>query len=221
MVNEKKLNLACGNNRIEGYYGIDIKKTETVDHVMDLELFPWDIESESAEEILCSHYVEHTPMETLSKRLLRLIAENDDYISLRTKVAEIDLNEPSDGLIMFMNEVYRILKSEIIDPDGTVHGGRIKIIAPYYNSIRCWQDPTHRRAISDATFLYFNKGWREANRLDHYGIVADFDFTYGYDINGVWASKHEEARNHGILHYTNVVNDIHVTMTKRPPTLKQ
>lgn len=215
MVNEKKLNLACGQNKIEGFFGIDVKMTEGVDYPMDLEVFPWDIESESAEEIICSHYIEHTPMETLAKRLLRLIAKNNDYGNLRREVMEIDLDAPSDGLIMFMDEVYRILKTEVTDPDGSVHGGRIKIIAPYYNSIRCWQDPTHRRAISDATFLYFNKGWRDANKLDHYGIKCDFDFVSGYDINGQWASKHEEARNYGIVHYTNVINDIHVTMTKR------
>jgi len=205
MINELKLNLACGKSKIDGYFGIDLKMTEGVDYVMDLELYPWDIESESAEDIVCSHYVEHTPTDTLAKRLLKLIAENNDYEHLQQKVAEIDINSPSDGLILFMDEVYRILKP----------GGKIKIIAPYYASIRCWQDPTHRRAISDATFLYFNKGWREANRLDHYGIKSDFDFVYGYDINGQWGSKHEDARNYGISHYINVVNDIHITLTKR------
>lgn len=170
MVNELKLNLACGQIRMEGYFGIDIAKTEAADAVMNLESFPWDIESESAEDIWCSHYVEHT-----------------------------------SDLISFMDEVYRILKP----------GGTIKIIAPYYTSMRCWQDPTHKRAISEATFLYFNKNWRDVNKLDHYGIKSDFDFTYGYDMNGDWASKHDEARNYAITHYWNVVNDIHVVLTKR------
>ena len=205
MINELKLNLACGKNKIEGYFGIDVVETDNVDAVMDLELFPWDIESESAEEIVCSHYVEHTPMETFGKRIARAIIQSDDFYDLKSKVLTWDFNAPSDGLILFMDEVYRILK-----PKGT-----IKVIAPYYSSIRCWQDPTHRRPISDATFLYFNKGWRDANRLDHYGIKSDFDFTYGYDISQVWASKHEEAKNYGIMHYINVINDIHVVMTKK------
>jgi len=180
MISEKRINLACGNNKIEGYYGIDLIKTESADMQMDLEQFPWDIESESVEEIICSHYVEHT----------------------------IDL-------IKFMDECYRIMKSEITDPDGKVHGGTMKIIAPYYTSMRCWQDPTHKRAISEATFLYFNKAWRIANKLEHYGIVSDFDYVYGYDIAGDYASKHDEVRNFAIMHYFNVVNDIHVTLTKR------
>lgn len=170
LINESKLNLACGQSRIDGYFGIDIKPGDTVDAVMDLESFPWDIESESVEDIICSHYVEHT-----------------------------------SDLIKFMDEVYRILKP----------GGRIKIIAPYYNSMRCWQDPTHKRAISEASFLYFNKQWRETNKLDHYGIVCDFDFTYGYDLNPEWVNRSEEARSFAIKHYVNVVSDIHVTLTKK------
>ena len=170
LINESRLNLACGQTKIDGYFGIDIKPGDTVDATMDLEQFPWDIESESVEEIICSHYVEHT-----------------------------------SDLIKFMDEVYRILKP----------GGRIKVIAPYYNSMRCWQDPTHKRAISEATFLYFNKQWRETNKLDHYGIQSDFDFVYGYDITAEWANRSEEARNFAIKHYTNVINDIHVTLTKK------
>jgi len=170
LISEPKLNLACGQRREEGFFGIDLVPGESVDAVVDLEKFPWPIKANSAEEIICNHYVEHT-----------------------------------SDLIQFMDEVYRILKP----------GGKLRVVAPYYTSIRCWQDPTHKRAISDATFLYFNKGWRDANLLDHYKIKSDFDFTYGYDINVAWANKSDEARNFAILHYNNVVNDIHVVLTKR------
>ena len=181
LINEKKLNLACGNNKVEGFFGIDLVKTETADAAMDLEWYPWDIESESVEEIICSHYVEHT-----------------------------------SDLIKFMDEVYRILSPKVVDADGVEHGGRIKIIAPYYTSIRCWQDPTHKRAISEATFLYFNKNWRDMNKLDHYGIKSDFDFTYGYDISPDWSSRSQEAKDFAMKHYFNVINDIHIVLTKRP-----
>ena len=175
MINELKLDLACGQRKEEGYHGVDIAPGEAVDTVMDLEKFPWKIKANSAEDIVCSHYVEHTK-----------------------------------DLIKFMDECYRILKP----------GGKMKVVAPYYNSIRAWQDPTHTRAISDATFLYFNKGWREANKLEHYKIKSDFDFTYGYDINPTWMNRSEEARNFAIIHYTNVVNDIHVVLTKRKKETK-
>jgi SAM-dependent methyltransferase len=181
LIDEKWLNLACGQIRVDHldlntqqkdgvFFGIDISKNDAVDAVVDLEWFPWPIKSESVEEIICSHYVEHT-----------------------------------SNLIAFMDEVYRILKPE----------GKIKVIAPYYTSIRCWQDPTHKRAISEATFLYFNKNWRDMNKLDHYDIKSDFDFTYGYDISADWASRSQEARDFAMKYYWNVINDIHVVLTKR------
>jgi len=170
MINESKLDLACGQNRQEGFFGIDIAPGENVDAVVDLESYPWPIESDSVEEVFCSHYIEHTP-----------------------------------DIIKFMEELYRILKKD----------GKAKFIAPYYTSMRCWQDPTHKRAISEASFLYYNKEWRKNNKLDHYPITCDFDYTYGYDMDAEFANKHDEARNFAIKHYWNVVNDIHVVLTKR------
>jgi len=175
LINEPRIDLACGQNKTEGYFGIDRVPGDKVDAVVDLEQFPWPIESDSAEDIVCNHYIEHT-----------------------------------SDLIKFMDEVYRILKP----------GGRIKVVAPYYTSVRCWQDPTHKHAISEATFFYYNKGWREANKLDHMDIKSDYDFTYGYDMNPIWASRSEEARNFAISHYWNVVNDIHVVLTSRKNTEK-
>lgn len=113
--------------------------------------------------------------------------------------------EHTPDLIKFMDECWRILKK----------GGKITIIAPYYNSVRCWQDPTHTRAISEATFLYFNKDWRVTNKLDHYNIKSDFDFTYGYSLAADWATRNQEAIGFAIRHYTNVVNDICLTLTKK------
>jgi hypothetical protein len=104
-----------------------------------------------------------------------------------------------------MHELYRIMKV----------GAKCSIIAPYYASMRCWQDPTHTRAISESTFLYYNKDWRIMNKLDHYPIHCDFDFAYGYDLTPDWAARSEDARNFAIRHYINVVNDIHVTLTRK------
>ncbi len=113
--------------------------------------------------------------------------------------------EHTKDLLKFFDEVYRILKP----------GGKCQVIAPYYNSIRAWQDPTHTRAISEHTFLYANKKWREDNKLNHYPVSCDFDFTFGYNIDPYWANRHEEARAFAIKHYTNVVHDIQVTLVKR------
>ena len=165
-----KVNIACGQIKMDGYIGIDKVKTEAADIVQDLETYPWPLEDDSVDEILCSHYVEHTK-----------------------------------DLIQFIDEMHRIMKK----------GAKATIIAPYYASMRAIQDPTHVRSICESTFLYFNKGWRDVNKLDHYGIKSDFDFTYGYQVSPEWTTRSEEARVFAMKHYINVINDIHVILTKR------
>jgi SAM-dependent methyltransferase len=167
-----KLDLACGDNKREGFLGVDRVKLPSVDQVVDLEKFPWPWEDNSVDEIWCSHYIEHTK-----------------------------------SLIKFMDECFRILKI----------GAQMTVVAPYYSHMRAWQDPTHRRAISEASFLYYNKGWRESpqNRLGHYPIKSDFDFVYGYAFEPEWMNRSEEARRFALSHYINVATDIQVTMTKR------
>ena len=113
--------------------------------------------------------------------------------------------EHTPDLISFANELHRIMKV----------GAKAEIIAPYYSSIRAWQDPTHLRAISENTFLYFNKKWREINRLDHYQVVADFDFECNFILNPHWQDKPVDEIKFAIKHYINVVSDIHVILTKR------
>lgn len=113
--------------------------------------------------------------------------------------------EHTRDLIAFANELYRILKT----------GARAEIIAPYYSSIRAWQDPTHLRAISENTFLYFNREWRLTNRLDHYPITADFDFESSYVLDPAWCDRSDDELQHAIRHYINVVSDIRTTLTKR------
>ena len=165
-----KVDLACGQNKQEGFVGVDIAKLPGVDIVHNLEVYPWPFEDNSVDEVFCSHYVEHTPC-----------------------------------LMKFMNELYRIMKV----------GAKCTVLAPYYTSMRCWQDPTHLRAISEASFLYYNKQWRLENKLDHYPITCDFDFSYGYVITQEWATRNEEARLFAIKHYWNVVSDIQVTLVKK------
>ena len=165
-----KLSVACGQIRQDGFIGIDKVKTDATDIIWDLETYPWPFEDNSVDEILCSHYAEHTK-----------------------------------DLIKFVDEIHRIMKQ----------GAKATIIAPYYANMRSIQDPTHVRSICEATFLYFNKGWRDSQKLDHYGIKSDFDFTYGYNVAPEWANRSEEARVFAMRHYINVINDIHVILTKR------
>lgn len=67
-----KLDLACGDRKVEGFFGIDLHKTDSTDANFDLLKFPWPIESDSVEEIHCSHFMEHIP-KGLRKRFMEEI----------------------------------------------------------------------------------------------------------------------------------------------------
>jgi predicted SAM-dependent methyltransferase len=164
-----KLDIACGQNKREGFKGVDIAPGPGVDYVWDLEKYPWEpFQDDSIEEFNVSHYAEHTK-----------------------------------DLMKFMDEVWRIGEN----------GAKITIVGPYYTSIRAWQDPTHTRALSEATWLYYNKAWREANKLDHYPIKCNFEVVnIAVFFNPPWDKKPEEARQFAAQHYWNVVSDMLVEL---------
>lgn len=165
-----KLDIACGDNKKEGFTGIDIAKTPSVDIVHDLNIYPWPVAENSIDEVWCSHFIEHV----------------------------LDI-------MKFMNEIFRIMKP----------GAQATFISPYYSSSRAWQDPTHVRSISEATYLYYNKGWREANKLAHYPIYCDFTIlNFGHNWNQAWVNRSQDAKNFAIQHYINVVDDLWAILQK-------
>lgn len=108
--------------------------------------------------------------------------------------------------INFMNELYRITKV----------GAKAVIITPYHASMRAIQDPTHQwPPVCEHSYLYFNKGWREANGLEHYGINCDFDFSYGYAIDPDVSNRNAEYQLFAFKHYLNAINDLQVTLIRR------
>lgn len=185
-----KLSLACGGMKPDGFKGVDIVKTDDADYVVDLLKFPWkEFADNSVDEIECMNFVEHIPHG----------------------------NSQHDPFFQFFDEIYRILKPAEFDPanPNIPTKGFARITSPYYTSMRAWQDPTHHRAISEASFLYLNKEWRINNKLDHYPCSCDFDFSYGYVILPDWQNRSQETQTFAIQHYFNVVSDIQVLLTKR------
>lgn len=174
----KKVELACGQVKKEGWLGVDAVPTAQADIVHNLLEFPWPFEDNSIFEYNCEHFVEHIP---------------------------IQLADGSFGLMRFMEEVWRTL----------MVGGTIRIVAPYYTSMRAWQDPTHTRAITDVTFLYFNKKHAQAMGVDHYTGKCNFEpVSRVYGITPEWESRSDEARTWAMKHYFNVVADIAFVLRK-------
>ncbi|MFA6407206.1 MAG: methyltransferase domain-containing protein [Candidatus Paceibacterota bacterium] len=111
--------------------------------------------------------------------------------------------EHTKDLMKFMNEVYRICED----------GAKVTIVGPYYTSIRAWQDPTHTRALSEATWMYYNQAWLKMNKLDHYPITCNFEVSKILVFyNPPWDKKTEEARQFAQQHYFNVISDILVEL---------
>ena len=54
-----KLNLGCGQNRLDGYVNADREPVVEPDVVMDLEEFPWPFDEHSVDEVMANHVLEH------------------------------------------------------------------------------------------------------------------------------------------------------------------
>lgn len=116
--------------------------------------------------------------------------------------------EHISDLKAFMEEVYRIL----------VPMGSVTLIGPYWANVRCWQDFTHKRALTDVTMKYFDQTWLKANGLDHYDVKADFEsINTVYVFNEAWKPRANEAKMYALKHYINVVDDIqYILRTVKP-----
>ncbi len=112
----------------------------------------------------------------------------------------------------FMDELWRVL----------IPGGKATFITPYWSSMRAIQDPTHQwPPIAEASYLYFNKTWREQNKLEHYLCTCDFDFSYGYALDPETNTRSTlEVQAFWVKHYIGAVSDLQVTLVKRAATSK-
>lgn len=54
-----KLDIGCGKNKKEGFYGVDQYAMEGVDEVIKIGTAKWPFRDNSIEEIHCSHFLEH------------------------------------------------------------------------------------------------------------------------------------------------------------------
>jgi hypothetical protein len=101
----RRLNLACGQDRLPGYEGVDIIGGPAVDFAFDVLSYPWPVEDDSVVEIFCSHFIEHIPME---------------YVDRRGAPTRMSAPGARDALLAFFDECYRVL----------CHDGRMTCIAP-------------------------------------------------------------------------------------------
>ena len=189
-----KLDLACGQSIKAGFEGVDLPGVPGVHHQVNLMRFPWPWADNSILELHCSHFAEHLPME--------FVDEHGNYVPCGTPGAK-------DLFFAFFDECWRIL----------VPDGQMSVIVPTCRSNRGFQDPTHRRFYPAEAFLYLHKGWRDANKLDHYNVKCNFD---GPIEPGVFTHKAEqiklrtdEVQQRIMEEAWNVVADWHARLTAK------
>jgi len=200
MVDKTKIDLACGSNKMEGFFGIDVVAAEGIDLVHDLNVYPWPIESNSVKEIHCHHYMEHIPHDSW-----RVVAKScETFEEFKAKASEPYI----DGVLKFMDELYRILEP----------GGKAHIQVPHAKHSRAYGDPTHVRYMLDWSFYYFNKEWRDLpgnEGIKHYDINCDFDMVFSYHIDESLILKSDEVRSKAFKEDWDSILDLKVELTKR------
>jgi predicted SAM-dependent methyltransferase len=185
-----KPDLGCGLNPKEGFAGVDLRG-DTAQHHRDLFKFPWPFESNSVEEIHASHLLEHIPAREVENR--DIVEDDDHYVG-------------ADMLFAFMDECYRILKT-----DGWMH-----VIVPSGRSNRAFWDPTHRRFFMQETFLYFNVDWRKQNGLQHYRVGCHFGLDVTHTLPQEETLRSAEAQSQRFHNYWNVTVDWVAKLKKLP-----
>jgi len=198
-----KIDLACGDNKTEGYIGVDIADIPGVDIVHDLSVFPWPFENDSVDEVVCNQYIEHIPHDDILGDIKDVLKECTSFDEFKEKALE--KTKSKDGFIKFLEELYRILKP----------GGKAVLKAPYATNVRAYGDPTHTRYIHDWSFYYANKEWRDVNKLTHYNINADFDVAYSYFIDEELSLKSTEVRQEAFKRDWNSIIELIVELEKR------
>lgn len=188
-----KLDLACGQSPREGFVGADLNAPD-VRFRVDLTKYPWPWADDSADELHCSHYVEHIPAREVEERDLSRVGQEWR-----------DLFLGQDHLFAFFDECYRVLKP----------GGSMQVIVPALQSVRAFQDPTHRRFIPAETFYYLAKEWRAMNKLDHYRVKCDFGFGVVHTMDSSMNAYHPEAAARKLKENWNVIYDWVVTMKSK------
>lgn len=186
-----RLDLGCGKTPREGFEGVDLYAD--VQHRVNLMKFPWPWDDASVEAMFCSHFIEHIPACYVGPdNVYRLVPAT---------------SEDKDLLLRFFDECHRVLQL----------GGTIQLIWPALQSVRAFQDPTHRRFIPMETMHYLNPTWREANGLEHYLGCARFEvvetnFAPSSLLEQQGALAHPEAVGQALLRNWNLIGDFQATL---------
>ena len=181
------LDLGCGQNRLDGFIGID-------SHPADDQTMLGDVS--------CDVYIADSKGLVPNNPLSGKLADNSVSMIYSSHFMEHVYKDEWQHL---WKDLYRICKP----------GAIVVTVFPYGNSVGAFQDPTHQQFLFPETFLYFDRDWRREVSMDH-GYLADVHFKmivapwYAWDEDFVGASDH--AKEYAIKHTFNAVREAVIFM---------
>lgn len=164
-----RLDLGSGPRPAEGFKGVDVVPGVT-DYCWNLCTGErWPFEGESVDELRSSHFIEH-----IDAGYVRPV----EFGGMpRTGTQRID------ALLFFFDEAFRIAK------DGAV----FTVQWPALQSVRAFQDPTHRRFIPAEMITYLSRDGRKAMGVEHYGATCNWVGSVQPTIQGPTPEEQKEA----------------------------
>lgn len=177
-----KLDLACGQNCVEGFEGVDLPGTgahieatlaalrkkadrtpEDDKRVVELEKARANLKHEVNLMRFPWPWPDSSVLEINCSHFvehlpMEFVDEFGNYVPCGMPGAQ-------DLFFKFFDEVYRVLVPE----------GWAKIVVPCLRNNRAFQDPTHRRFLPAEAFFYLFKQFRDVNKLDHYNVRCNYD----------------------------------------------
>lgn len=191
-----RLDIGCGTRKTPGFIGVDVRQFEGVDVVCDLSTQRWPFESDTVEEVICSHMLEHVPGKKVTPTL------SVDWIKHTAEIVEVVTYPRSH----FFNELHRVMKK----------GAKATIVTPAWSSGRAYGDPTHEwPPVSEFGFLYLAAEWRKVNAPHDDHLTCDFDVASGYSVRPDLLARNPEFLQFALSFYKEAAQDICTTLTKR------
>jgi hypothetical protein len=183
-----KLDLGCGASKRQGFIGVDRSRAEGVDVVCDL--------------------LANTSCGGKQRKMIRWPWEDSSVDEVHA--SHFFEHVRQDLRPLFMDELYRILK-----PQATA-----QFIVPHWLSSRAIQDFSHQWPSpgAPASWLYWNRGWREQNKLTHgdYEMKCNFGFSFSYSVNQAYQGRALEFLQANFETLPGVADDLIVILAKDP-----
>lgn len=121
-------------------------------------------------------------------------------------IEHIPMREDESGkdlFFAFFDELHRILKPN----------AKATIIWPALQSVRAFQDPTHRRYLPAESMLYLSAEWRKLNKLDHYRVNCNFGISVNPTVQQTETLRHPQVGTNRLREMWNVAIDFHAMLT--------